>query len=241
MATQQYKVTLSDEVAAFLRSEDSRGRLSEGIDRFVHRIRTQTPTVQTKPAHHKLENAFNDDKDDPEVDPRNLNGNKATAGRLLREDIEKARLLAIHRANFREACVKICIGTTPEKHLPLYMEDYAKHLATDDMWSIYEETKADANGSVAREGLQYWTELNALNEKNEAEALNYKMLLAVGKTPAEAMRAIRPDQKPQTLRLSVKALKGMGLFGTPEALTDEQIQEVNAEWENKDAPVDLEE
>lgn len=236
MATKQYKVTLSDDVADYLRSEDSRGRLSEGIDRLVHRVRIAD--THRKPHHPQAKTFDLPDNEKPETDPRNPTGHAGTANRLAREDAVRAQYLANRRAGFKRICTEIGIGSIPEAHLPQYMEQYADDFTPDELWTVYEEVRADADGSVAKERREYWAALRAIQEQNDAEAANYKMLLAVGKTPAEAVQAMRPDQKPQTLRLSVKALRGLGMFGTPETMTDEQIRETNADWETREVPVD---
>lgn len=74
-----------------------------------------------------------------------------------------------------------------------------------------------------------WTEaLDTCNRNAKAYQKDLTESLQAYREAQEAGRAITPVQ---STRLTIQALAGMCLFGTPEAMTDEQINETNEYWE----------
>lgn len=72
-------------------------------------------------------------------------------------------------------------------------------------------------------------ETNPTNHAERARADSQREARNVHQTPAIPQPpVVHPIQ---TLRLSTKALRGSNLFGTPEFMTDAQIQETNDYWE----------
>ncbi len=231
MTKTKRQVTLSDTTIAALEKEGL-GSLSVGIE-LLFRDSTRSAAPQ---AHKPRERTLDLPDDDPPVvvDSRNPTNHQGTAIRLAKEDAARQGAINKYRASFRNTCVDIFIGSIPESHLSQYMTSHATYLTPDDMWSIYDDVKADADGSVAKAKADYWAALNKLNAERKAEAANYELMLAMGHSSAEIRAKTQPSQ---TTRLSVKALRGLGLFGTPESMTDAQIAEINAEWESKPEPV----
>lgn len=225
MTKTKRQVTLLDTTISALEKEGM-GSLSVGIELL---FREQGRAVAPKP-HHREKTFDLPDSEKPEFDPRNPTNHQGTAGKLAKEDAARQLLIDKHRASLRDVCVDIFIGSIPETHLAQYMATHTEYLTTDEMWSIYEDVMLDADGSAVKAKVEYWTALNALKETREAEAANYRLMLAMGHTPAEIRAKTQP---PQTTRLSIKALRGLGLFGTPESMTDAQIAEINADWDNR--------
>lgn len=100
MATKQYKVTLTDEVVDYLRKEDSRGRLSEGIDRLVQRVRTQASYAPTKPREKTFDlPQEGDEPAKPKIDGRHA----IRISREAREEaVKQAHIKACQLHNMRE-------------------------------------------------------------------------------------------------------------------------------------------
>lgn len=243
MATKQYKVTLTDGVVAFLRGEDTRGRLSEGIDRLVQRVHTgatTVPALSRTTSKPKTLDLSDEDDEDPMAkylnhpDNPSHNGNTANKlARLAREAEAVAR--AAHDKPRREfkSRIRHAIEHGAHERIAGYNTDYADMIPKAERKAITDALLMDLDVLAEKTRQEkLWTEHlaeQAIHERNKAAGMDQAALTA----DYQHRHGIIPDNPVQTLRLSTKALKGMNLFGTPLTMTDEQIKETNEYWESR--------
>ena len=211
------QVTLTAETIAALEQEGL-GSLSTGIEimrrdwaRGVAPSKTAKPEKEPEPANP--------------VDSRNPTGHAGTANRLAREDAEAAAAAKeAHdrpRREFRDRMKHSIIHDKPQHIFDGYRADYAEAIPADEQQAIINSLLMD---------------LDVLAEKTRVARQREEDRRRSAIKPAAQSQTL-PEQ---TLRLSTKALKGLGMFGTPESLTDEQIKEINADWEHREVPASAE-
>ncbi|MHB0965296.1 MAG: hypothetical protein ACYC36_02470 [Bellilinea sp.] len=238
MAKTKRQVTLTNETISALEKEGL-GSLSTGIELlFRDWTRGHTPAdhrikMDSTP-HKKPANEIPDD-------PRNPTNNWNVAQRLAREDAEvaeaKQEAYDKPRREFRHRIEHTVIHGHGPRVYQEFNEEYADLIPADERKAITDSVMMDLDVLAERD--------HALRQAEESRQ-RYRIRdeqLAAGWTDAEITADYRrrnniaPDNPVQTIRLSAKALKGLGLFGTPEALTDAQIRELNDDWENRDADI----
>ena len=225
MATKQYKVTLTDEAAEFLRSRDSRGRLSEGIDRLISSVRDAQALAPTPHRGHHTPTAQTD-QDAPNI-PRPHPATIAAEARKAEADAKrKATLYANHRSSMFDM---LATGQHPEWQ-QANMESYIEYgIPLEYSQQVVAELKRDEDGSLAAARNEWEQAVAARERLGQAQKAQYKELIDSGVPPAQARAEVLGGQAlpVQKLQLSIAALKGLGLFGTPADMPDDVIAAEN--------------
>lgn len=272
MATKQYKVTLSDEVAEFLRTQDTRGRLSEGIDRLVQRVQGGAihASATLAPSRHAPKEptpVLADDGDegwtnalakihgarpvdDPLAEymhhPENPNANRNTAKRL-HSDAIKAKQAAQEahdkpRRGFKAAIRDTLANPSTAHQQPQIFAHYSDKLSDEEMITLRDEVASDPDGSIYRESQEWLAAERMRNAEKARDDARRAELMAQGMTKEEAVARMFAERgQVQTLKLTEKACKGRGVFGTPADFSDALIKELNDYWEHRELPPDDEE
>lgn len=216
----KYHVLLDQKTADALR-EQGINSLSKGIE-LMFRARTsweQDPrTGPTKRTTATPEPAL-------PIDPRNLSGHGGTKNRLARQDREVAeravRELAFHRGYLRDEIIyagdldrihgAIRDGSTDRAivELPEDWHVLDNYFTPEEQAEIYAEHEVSIEIRRAR------------SRQAHVNAAETKRLRDAGLPDTRTLAAV------QTTKLTVTAMRRLGLFGTPEGLTDAQIAELN--------------
>ena len=235
MASKIYHIRLDDDVADRLRLEGS-GKIPEGV-RSIIRLLDRLPTGHTPNTRHKTLDLPDDDT--PQVDGRH----KVRLDREAREAAEATKKAHdAPRWQFRSRIEHAFVHRSGKRVVDEAHEMFEDVIPLDERLYIIQDVKLNA------ENIAEQIRVTAQYEQSAKDRRTYEDRVAAGMTQKEITAAWQKDHgivaeapKPQTLRLSTKALKGLGMFGTPESMTDDQIKEINADWENREAPVDFEE
>lgn len=214
----KYHIMLDEATAEALKAQGINS-LSRGIE-LMYRARAAweqgpTPSPQKAKRPH---------------DPRNPTGDGRTQTRLDNEDAKAEKLAAIRLANHKATLISelhYC-GDIKRLYRANYFDDKPEGYDVISDFLTPEEIAAARTEYVRRQALE--AERHRIADINTAET---KRLAAAG------LPDLRGLVKPQTLSLTVTAQRRLGLFGTPEAMTDEQIAETNAAY-GDDAPVEAE-
>lgn len=248
MAKTKKQVTLLDETISALEQEGM-GSLSTGIELVYREWSRGGERAAVRPAKPKEKTLDLPDDDDPRTKylnhPDNPGHRLDVAGRLLREANEREKAAQAERERPRREFqhrIEHAIETQEDikRKVDQYRLEYADQLTEAEMKQII--NAAMMNPDLLASRTRHMRDL----EDARAELRREAELKAQGATEKEIQADWRrrhgmPDPEPivQTLRLSVKALKGMGMFGTPEDLTDDQIRELNADWETRELPTEV--
>jgi hypothetical protein len=244
MATIKCHLTLEEDVVARLELE-GRGKgakyQAKGIEALIMKLDMGAP--HHKPAAHRP-GTFNlpdsdDDTSKPKPDMR------VVKGQLLRAEKAAAEAKEAYdkpRRAFRSEIRDTLANPSRAHQQPAIFNHFEERIPYDEMVAIRDEVCIDADGSIAQERNAWIQATQAREQQQQKEAARRKELMDSGMTFEEAVAQLfKEDGVTQTLRLSTKALKGLGMFGTPLTMTDAQIREINADWEHRDLPPEDEE
>lgn len=139
---------------------------------------------------------------------------------------------ATKAANYRALAVKflpyeITEFGAPRDGCPYTLDDLHEFFPEEEIAAMYAQHEV-RKGEQAKENAERIRQIKENARREAGELLDSK-----SKTPTPAA----PMPK-QTKRLNVDALRRMELFGTPEHLTDAQINELNEYYANTPAPAE---
>lgn len=228
----KYTVSLTEELAESFKAQGG-GNLSRGMDNLYRDWkRGITPVGIVGAGSGPTKRTTATPEPELPIDPRNPSKHQGTANRLAREDREAEEKKALDWRNHRVTMhweIEQC-GDLSRLSSDYYNGDYFAGMP--DAWRDLDfvftpeelaQAYADHRAHVGR--------MRASNLQADIDTAETKRLRDSGLPDTRVLKPV------QTTKLTVVAMRRLGLFGTPEGLTDAQIAELNEGYKD-DAPTD---